>query len=222
MSSKRTTALAVALATLVLAMTSASAEARIRCHDLEDPHKDYTQRGVQLYVGLGGQDYSIEDNDYKFLDEFDADGMFFFGVSLGLDRGVSLYFEGNASEHQTPSGDMTFGIGLIGIKYAPNSGPRHLWQPYGKFGLGGVYLWQDESCYELRRHHDEGNGYTGPAIGIAAGLDRFIGRRTAIFAEVGLTTGELETRVIKGKKHDLTDEIAITSGRVQFGLRFRL
>lgn len=117
---------------------------------------------------------------------------------------------------------MTFGFGQIGLKYAPNSGYRHLWQPYGKLSFGGLYLFEDQSAYALRRHHDGDNGYVGHSVGMALGVDRFIGRRTALFAEAGLTTGALDTRVIDGHNSNLADDVAITSGRLQFGFRFRL
>lgn len=199
-----------------------SADARIRQRDLVDPHKDYTQRGFQLYAGFGAQGYEIEDADYSALDQLDDGGSFFFGAGLGLDRGVSLYFEGTGSEHPTAIGDVVFGTGMVGIKYAPNSGHRHMWQPYGKFALGGMFLFEDDSPYHVRNRHDDDNGYVGPAVGIALGIDHFIGRRTAIFGEVGLTSGQLDTRVIDDEEFELADDIDVTSGRVQFGLRFRL
>ena len=105
------------------------ADARMRCKDLKDPHKDFTQRGFQVYAGLGGQSYTIEDRDFQALDELKSRGMFFFGMGIGLDRAVSLFLEGNGSDHTASSGNYTFGMGLFGIKYAPNSGFRHLWQP---------------------------------------------------------------------------------------------
>jgi hypothetical protein len=213
--------LAVAAASLTLAL-AATSDARIRQRDLEDSHKDYTQRGVQIYAGFGAQEYEVEDIDYADLDQLDDGGAFFFGVGLGLDRGVSLYFEGTASEHPTLTGDVVFGTGMIGVKYAPNSGHRHLWQPYGKFALGGMFLFEDESPYKFRDRHDDDNGYMGPAVGIALGIDHFIGRRTAIFGEIGLTSGQLDTRVIDDEEFDLVDDIDVTSGRIQFGLRFRL
>ena len=107
----------------------ATADARIRKNDLVDSHKDYTQRGVQLYAGFGAQDYEIEDMDYAGLNQLEDGGSFFFGVGVGIDRGLSLYFEGSASEHPTQLGDFVFGTGMVGVKYAPNSGHRHMWQP---------------------------------------------------------------------------------------------
>jgi hypothetical protein len=199
-----------------------SAEARVRYRDLKDPHKDYTQRGIQVYLAFGGQSYTIEDDDYEFLDEFESNGSFMFGISLGLDRGLSVYFEGDGSEHETPQGTMTFGYGHFGIKYAPNSGYRHRWQPYGKFSFGGAFLWEDETPYAIRHRHDDDNGYLGPSVAFALGVDRFIGRRTALFLEVGMLSGQLDTRVIDDRESDLADDIALTSGRVLFGLRFRL
>lgn len=217
----RSLKIAVAVAGFCLAM-AATSDARIRKGELVDPHKDYTQRGFQLYAGFGAQGYEIEDADYSALDQLDDGGSFFFGAGLGLDRGVSLYFEGNASEHPTQLGDVVFGTGMVGLKYAPNSGHRHLWQPYGKFALGGMFLFEDESAYEIRDRHDNDTGYMGPAVGIAFGVDHFIGRRTAIFGELGLTSGQLDKRVINDEEFDLVDDIDVTSGQVQFGLRFRL
>ncbi|MEW5702818.1 MAG: hypothetical protein AB1792_11405 [Candidatus Zixiibacteriota bacterium] len=210
------------IAVAMVTLTSATADARIRYRDLRDPNMDYTQKGFQIYAGLGGQSYTIDDDDYDYLDELDSDGSFFFGLALGIDRSISLFFEGNGSEHNTPQGDMTFGYGHFGIKYAPNSGYRHLWQPYGKVSFGGVFLWEDQTRYAMRHRHEDDNGYFGPSVGLALGIDKFIGRRTALFAEVGMLSGQLDTRVINDDDYELADDIAITSGRVQFGLRFRL
>ena len=200
----------------------ATADARIRKNDLVDSHNDFTQRGVQLYAGFGAQDYEIEDMDYAWLNQLEDGGSFFFGVGVGIDRGLSLYFEGNASEHPTQLGDVVFGTGMVGVKYAPNSGHRHMWQPYGKVALGGMFLFEDESPYKIRDRHSDDNGYLGPAAGIALGIDHFIGRRTAIFGEIGMTSGQLDTRIIDDEEFELQDDIDVTSGRVQFGLRFRL
>lgn len=66
------------------------------------------------------------------------------------------------------------------------------------------------------------NSYVGPTVGIALGIDHFIGRRTAIFGEVGMTSGQLDTRIINDEEFELADDTDVTSGRVQFGLRLRL
>jgi len=208
------------LALVVLVATSA--EARVHRRQLDDPHKDYTQRGIQLYAGFGGQGYRIEDHNFDYLEERESNGSFFFGMGVGLDRGVSMFIEGTGSDHETDFGDVTFGTAMVGIKYTPNSGYRYMTQPYGKIAVGGMYLDQGDSPYAIRDRHDDHNGYIGPAVGIALGVDHFIGRRTALFGEVGLTTGQFDQRVIDGHQHELDDAIAVTSAHIQFGLRFRL
>jgi hypothetical protein len=205
------------LAVLVAAVPS---EARIKYKHLTDPRRDYTQRGFQLYLGFGGQGYEIRDRDYEFLDELDSDGMFFFGAALGVDRGTALYFEVTGSEHDTPLGHKVFGYGHVGVKYAPNTGYRHPWQPYGKASFGAVYL--AENDYDDCRCSDEDDGYVGPSIGLGLGIDRFISRRAALFAEVGVIIGRFEQQIIDGEDYDLADDIGLNSGRIQFGLRFRL
>ena len=208
-------------ALFVILLTAAPSEARIRHRDLSDPDRDYTQRGFQLYFGFGGQGYEIEDNGYDFLDERQSDGMVFFGAALGVDRGVSLYFEATGSEHTTDLGDMTFGYAHVGVKYAPNTGYRHRWQPYGKASFGGVYLVEDDDCHHLRCNDDD-NGYFGPSIGLGAGTDFFISRRTALFGEVGVVYGKFDHMVVDGDDRELVDDVGVTSGRVLFGIRFRL
>lgn len=219
MSVNQSMRVAFAAAGFCMAMV-ATADARIRKSELVDPERDYTQRGFQIYAGLGGQDYEVEDADYAALDQLDDAGAFFLGLGLGVSDNVSLYLEGNASEHPTLIGDQVFGTALVGIKYAPNSGHRNRWQPYGKFGLGGMALLEDDS--HNGHHHDDANGYIGPAASLALGVDHFIGRRTAIFGEIGVTSGQLDTRVIDDQEYELMDEIDVTSSRIQFGLRFRL
>jgi len=199
---------------------AAPSEARIRHRDLNDPDRDYTQRGFQLYFGFGGQGYEISDNEYSFLDETNSDGMFFAGAALGVDRGVSLYFEATGSEHTTELGDMTFGYAHVGIKYAPNTGYRHRWQPYGKASFGGIYLVEDHSHHRL--HNDDEDGYFGPSIGLGAGTDYFLSRRTALFGEVGVLYGKFDHMVVDGNDRELLNDAGITSGWVQFGIRFRL
>lgn len=208
------------LATLTTLGTTA--EARIKYRNLEDRKRDYTQRGLQIYAGFGRQGYTIEDRDYAALEDFDDERLFFIGAAIGLDRRVALYFEGAGSNHGTPSGEIAFGYAHIGIKYAPKTGHRHLWQPYGKASVGGTFLWEDNDRHLNRRHHDDDSGYFGPSIGFGLGIDRFIGRRTALFAEVGMIVSEIDTRMINGEHHDLVDDFGVTSGRFLFGLRFRL
>lgn len=218
-----TRSLQIAMVTtgLCLAMIATS-DARIRRGGGSTPARDgYTQRGVQLYAGFGAQNYKIEDIDYAGLDQLDDGGSFFLGVGVGLDPKFSLYFEGTASEHPTEIGDMVFGTGMVGVKYTPNTGHRHTWQPYGKVAVGGMFLFEDESHYRIHDHYDD-NGFMGPAVGIAFGLDHFVGRRTAIFGELGLTAGVLDTRIINDYEYELRDDIDVTSSRIQFGLRFRL
>jgi hypothetical protein len=209
-------------ALLAILLTAVPSEARVHHHERRDQSRDYTQQGFQLYFGFGGQGYEIEDNDYSFLDESESDGMFFIGAALGVDRGVSLYLEASGSEHCTELGDMTFGYAHVGVKYAPSAGNRQRWQPYGKASFGGVYLVEDDDSHHLHYNDHDDNGYFGPSIGFGAGTDYFISRRTAIFGEVGLLFGRFDQIVIDGNEHELADDVGITSGRVSFGIRFRL
>ncbi len=206
---------------LCLAMVATS-EARIRRGEHEESRSGYTQRGLHIYAGLGSQGYEIEDADYDGLNQLDDGGAFSIGAGLGLSQKVSIYLEGTGSEHSTPSGDVVFGTGMLGIKYTPNTGHRHLWQPYGKFALGGIFLFEDESPYRVHDHYNDDYGYMGPAVGVAIGVDHYIGSRTALFGEFGVTSGQLDTRVINDHEFELYDDIDLTSARVQFGLRFRL
>ena len=201
--------------------TAASADARVRHRELRDRGRDYTQQGFQLYFGVGGQGYEIEDDDYSFLNESESDGLFFAGAALGVDRGVALYIEAAGSEHNTELGDMTFGYAHVGVKYAPSTGYEHRWQPYGKASFGGVFLVEDNDRHFMN-HRDDDDGYFGPSIGLGAGTDWFISRRTALFGEVGLLLGKFDEVVIEGDDYDLADDIGISSGRVLFGIRFRL
>ncbi len=212
-------AIAIGLSSVMIA----TSEARIRRGGESTPARDgYSQRGVQLYAGFGGQNYEIEDIDYAGLDQLDDGGSFFLGVGIGLDPKFSLYFEGNASEHPTEIGDVVFGTGMVGVKYTPNTGHRNKWQPYGKVALGGMFLFEDEPHFRIHDHYNDDNGFMGPAASVALGIDHFIGRRTAIFGELGLTAGQLDTRVIDDYAYELRDDIDVTSSRIQFGLRFRL
>ena len=52
--------------------------------------------------------------------------------------------------------------------------------------------------------------------------DWFISRRTALFGEVGLLFGKFDRIAIDGDDYDLADDIGVSSGRVLFGIRFRL
>lgn len=218
----RSMTIAIASLTLGMAMTTAS-DARIRRGEIVERERGYDQRGIQVYAGFGMQNYEVEDYDYQELDQLDDGGSFFLGVGLGLSRTVSIYLEGSASEHPTPLGDVMFGTGMVGVKIAPNPGYRHKWQPYGKLALGGMFLYEDDPYYGgFAHHHDDDNGYMGPAVGIALGVDHYLSSRTAIFGELGLTSGQLDTRVIEDEEYDLVDDIDVTSGRIQFGLRFRL
>jgi len=213
----------IGVATLIaILLTAAPSEARIRHRDLRDQGRDYTQQGFQLYLGFGGQGYQIEDNGYSFLDEKQSDGMVFFGAALGVDPSVSLYFEATGSDHTTELGDMTFGYAHVGVKYAPNTGYRHRWQPYGKASFGGVYLMEDHNNHGLHHDNDDEDGYFGPSIGLGAGTDYFLSRRTAIYGEVGLLYGKFDHITVHGDEHELADDIGVSSGRVQFGIRFRL
>jgi hypothetical protein len=205
-----------------LLLTAAPSEARVRHRDFKNANRDYTQQGFQLYFGFGGQGYEIEDSDYSFLDESESDGLFFIGAALGVDRGTSLYFEASGSEHSTELGNMAFGYAHVGVKYAPNTGYRHRWQPYGKASFGGVYLVEDDNSRHLHYNDHDDNGYFGPSIGFGAGTDYFLSHRTAIFGEVGLLYGKFDQIVVDGDDYDLADDAGITSGRVLFGIRFRL
>jgi len=212
-----------AIVTVTLLAGTLDADARMRRRDLKDPGSDYTQRGLQIYAGFGGQEYNIEEREYDFLEDFDDDdNVFFLGGAIGLDRGLALFLEVAGSEHDAEIGKVAFGYANIGIKYAFVTGYRHMWQPYAKASLGGVFLWEDEDRRLDYDCDDDDNGYMGPAIGFGMGVDRFIGRRTALFAEVGMMFGQFDHVVIDGKKYDLADEIGVTSGRFLVGLRIRL
>ncbi len=206
----------------VLLMIATSADARIRHRDLRDPGRDNTQRGFQLYAGFGGQGYEIKDRDYDFLRELDSDGMFFLGAAIGLDRDLALYLEGGASEHLTPIGPVDFGHVQLGLKYAFKTGYRNPWQPYGKASVGAIALNERYTDRYSPYYDDDDNGYVGPSFGLGFGIDRFISRRAAIFGEVGFLFGRFDHRVIDGREYDLYDDVGVSSGRLQFGLRLRL
>jgi hypothetical protein len=208
--------------TVMLLAGAVDADARVRRRDLEDPRRDYTQRGLQIYGGIGGQSYHIDEDEFEHLEDLDDNRLGFIGTALGLDRGLALYLELAGSKHDTPIGGVVFGSVHIGMKYAFATGYRHLWQPYGKASIGGIFLWEDDEHHLCRGFDDDDNGYVGPSVGFAAGLDRFIGRRTALFFEVGMVTGEFDHIIIDGKEYDLADNIAVTAGRFLFGLRVRL
>ena len=205
---------------VALLLVAQTANAQRRHHrNLVDPRYDYTQGGFQLYAGFGGQGYEIEDNDYQYLDELDSDGMFFLGAAFGLNPRTSLYIEGAGSDHVTSVGNMTFGFAHIGVKYAPNTGYRNPWQPYGKASVGAIFLLEDNHAYDCDCRD---NGYVGPSLGLGVGVDRFISRRAALFGELGVLLGRFDSRIIDGEDYELVDKVGVTSGRLQFGLRFRL
>ena len=209
----------VALAGLIL--TAAPAEARVRHRSRPAAGQDYTQGGFQLYGGFGGQGYQIEDNDYNFLNERSSDGMFFLGAAVGLGSNVSLFLEGAGSEHATDIGDVSFGYAHLGLKFAPNADRRRSWQPYGKISAGGMFLFEEDS-YDHAWHHRDHNGYTGPSVALAIGVDKFLSRHAALYGEVGMMMGRFDTQVVNGRDYDLADDIGVTSARLQIGLRLRL
>jgi hypothetical protein len=207
----------------VVLMIAPDAGARIKFRNLEDKKRDYTQRGLQIYAGIGSQSYNIDEESHQYLEDLNDDrGLGFVGVAIGLDRGLALFLEGSGSEHHTAIGDVTFGNAHVGFKFAFATGHRHMWQPYAKASIGATFLMEDGRRRFSHHRDDDDNGYFGPSLGFAAGLDRFIGRRTALFGEIALITGEFQQIVIDGKEHDLAHDIGVTSGKVQFGIRFRL
>ncbi|GAB4329342.1 MAG: hypothetical protein Kow0074_25840 [Candidatus Zixiibacteriota bacterium] len=206
----------------VILMTASSADARVKYRERHHRGIDYTQRGFQLYAGFGGQGYEIQNRNYDFLREHESDGMFFLGAAVGLDRNLALYLEGSGSEHDTPIGPVDFGYLHLGLKYAFQTGYAHPWQPYGKLSAGAMYL-HERYFDRYAAHYDEDdNGYVGPSLGLGFGVDRFISRRAAIFGEIGFLFGRFDQRIIDGHEYDLYDDVGVSSGRIQFGLRLRL
>jgi hypothetical protein len=201
--------------TLALIATS---DARIRPRTAPLALSFDSEEGISLYLGLGSQGYEILDTDYDGLDQLDDGGALLIGGSAGVAPGASLFVEIAASEHSTTLGDHIYGTAMAGGKYAPNSRNGNEWQPYGKLSVGAMFLEESDS-----RHHCDCNvSYVGPAIGFAFGLDKFVSPSVALFGEVGLTAGLLNTQFVEYDEYELADDIDVTSGRVQFGLRFRL
>ncbi len=223
MSAKRSFVIAILLAALGALAISTPSEARIRNRrpSREPARESFNQRGFQLYAGLGGQGYEIEDNDYAFLDDRGSEGMFFLGAAIGLSKDVSLFLEGAGSQHQTDIGDVVFGYTHIGLKVAPTAGNGRSWQPYGKISAGGMFLLEDDHPNDSWHHHDR-NGYTGPSVALTVGIDKFLSRHAALYGELGAMMGRLETRIIDGQDHDLAHNVGVTSARLQFGIRVRL
>ncbi|MEW5874129.1 MAG: hypothetical protein AB1752_02970 [Candidatus Zixiibacteriota bacterium] len=210
---------AAAMGALLLTQ-DADARMRPRHRDMSDPYRDYTQGGVSLYAAFGGQGYEIHDDDYADFEDYEDRGFFSLGLGIGLDRRTSLFVEGIGSEHDSPVGDLSFGHLHLGIKYAPNTGPDHKWQPYGKASVGASFLMEDDREYDGRHHGD--NGFMGPSFGLGLGIERFVSRRAALFGEAGMIWTEFNQAIIDGEDYDLLDDFNTTSGRLQFGLRFRL
>jgi hypothetical protein len=219
----RTAVIAMGAGIVLSLLTTTSIEARIRDHrsrrHIERNH--YTQAGLQLYAGFGGQGYQIEDNDYAFLDDRGSEGMFFLGAAVGLGDEVSLFLEGAGSHHETGIGDISFGYTHLGLKVAPATGLDRSWQPYGKISGGAMFLLEGD------RHHgrwtdDDNDGYVGPSFALGIGVDKFLSRNLALYGEVGMMMGRLDTRVVDGHDYDLADNIGMTSAKLQFGIRLRL
>ncbi len=217
------TSLRIVLTTVVFCVaTTATTDARIRAREVPMTRPGNSEEGVSLYGGLGIQDYEIEDIDYEGLSQLDDGGSFLLGAGVGVSQGTSLYLELAASEHPTIYGDHVFGTGMVGVKFAPNSRNVRQCQPYGKLGLGAMFLFQDRTWFHNGSHHRDDISYTGPAIGMALGIDQFVGDRVALFGEVGLNAGFLDKQFVDYDEYELIDDIDVTSARVQFGMRFRL
>lgn len=217
MSARRSIKIAFATMGFTLAMLATS-DARIRPRTAPPARNFDSEEGVSLYVGLGSQDYEIMDADYDGLDQLDNGGALLIGGSAGVAPGASLFIEIAASEHPTTLGDHIYGTAMAGGKFAPNSRNGNAWQPYGKLSVGAMFLEESDS----RRQCDCEVSYVGPAIGLAFGLDKFVSPTVALFGEVGFTAGLLNTQFVEYDEYELADDIDVTSGRVQFGLRFRL
>lgn len=217
MSVNRIARITFAVIGLSVAMIATS-DARIRPRVVATTRQFDTEEGANLYFGLGVQDYEIMDADYDGLNQLDDGGAFMLGGSYGVARGTSLFLEIAASEHPTALGDHVYGTGMVGAKFAPNSRNSNQWQPYGKLSFGAMFLFEDGS----RRPCECDISYTGPAASIAFGLDRFVSPTVALFGEFGFTAGLLDVQYVDYDEYELADDIDVTSGRVQFGLRFRL
>ena len=219
----RTVVVAMGAGVALSWLTATSVEARIHDHRSRRhvERNRYTQEGFQIYAGFGGQGYQTEDNDYEFLDDRGSEGMFFLGAAVGLGDEVSLFLEGAGSHHETGIGDVTFGYTHLGLKIAPATGLDRSWQPYGKISGGAMFLLEGE-----RHHggwnHDDNAGYVGPSFALGIGVDKFLNRHVALYGEVGMMMGRLDTRVVDGHDYDLGDDIGVTSARLQFGIRLRL
>lgn len=201
--------------------TPTEAKIRHRRPSREPVRESFNQGGFQLYAGLGGQGYQIEDSDYEFLDDRGSEGMFFLGAAVGLGDEVSLFVEGAGSQHQTDIGDVTFGYTHVGLKVAPSASSGRSWQPYGKISAGAMFLLEDNQSHDSWHHHDR-DGYSGPSVALTIGVDKFLSRHAALYGELGAMMGRLDTRVIDGRDRNLADNIGVTSARLQFGIRVRL
>lgn len=217
MSVNRVARITFAVIGFSMAMISTS-DARIRPRTSPHAGSFDSEEGISLYVGLGNQDYKIMDADYDGLDQLDDGGALLIGGSAGVAPGASLFIEIAASEHPTTLGDHIYGTAMAGGKFAPNSRNGNAWQPYGKLSVGAMFLEESDS----RRHCNCDISYVGPAIGLAFGLDKFVSPSVALFGEIGITAGLLNTQFVEYDEYELADDIDVTSGRVQFGLRFRL
>lgn len=225
MKMKRQTLLVIGVAAVGALLMTTTCEARIRYRGrYSDRYRDnteYTQSGLQLYAGFGGQGYEIEDRDYNYLDPHSSEGMLFLGAAVGLSRSVALYIEGSGSQHETDMGDYTFGYTHVGLKYAPNSNRRSSWQPYGKVSVGAIYLLQDH-WHERGWNHDDNNGYVGPSFAFGLGVDKFVNRHVAFYGEAGMLMGKFDRRTGDGYDYELGNDIGVASARLQFGIRVRL
>jgi hypothetical protein len=217
MSVSQSIRVAFAVTGFTLAMIATS-DARIRPRTALPTRSFDSEEGISLYFGLGTQDYEVMDTDYDGLDQLDDGGALLIGASAGVGPGASLFVEVAASEHPTTLGDHIYGTAMVGGKFAPNSRHGKQWQPYGKLSLGAMFLEESDS----RHHCDCDVSYAGPAIGLAFGLDKFVSPSVALFGEVGLTAGLLNTQFVEYDEYELSDEIDMTSGRLQVGLRFKL
>jgi hypothetical protein len=125
------------------------------------------------------------------------------------------------SGHDSPVGDLNLGHVHVGVKYAPNTGANHRWQPYGKASVGASFLMEDNERYYPHDGYGD-NGFVGPSLGLGIGVEHFLSRRAALFGELGVNWMKFNHAIIDDESYDLIDDFTATAGRLQFGLRLRL